>query len=195
MRVQQLLEHHNIGINPFAEEDAQSDPVFKERCRDATYHPVWDKVFGNPSDPATSLVFGEKGSGKTAMRMQMDSRIARYNSENGHAKLFVIQYDDFNPLLDHFADRLSARKQREPEKVLAEWKLWDHMDAILSLGVTSLVDKILGVSQPTGPTGNADRHRPHQIARPPTEARPAAARRLLRQLDRRKLLHALEAPR
>jgi hypothetical protein len=155
MRVQQLLEHHNIGTNPFAEEDAQSDPVFKDRCRDATYHPVWDKVFGNPSDPATSLVFGEKGSGKTAMRMQMDARIARYNSENGHAKLFVIQYDDFNPLLDHFADRLSARKQRDPEKVLAEWKLWDHMDAILSLGVTSLVDKILGVTQPTGPAGNS----------------------------------------
>ena len=162
MRVQQLLEHHNIGTNPFAEEDAQSDPVFKERCRDATYHPVWDKVYGNPSDPATSLVFGEKGSGKTAMRMQMDARIARYNSENGHAKLFVIQYDDFNPLLDHFADRLSARKQRDPAKVLAEWKLWDHMDAILSLGVTSLVDKILGVTQPTGPAGNPMSSRPLQ---------------------------------
>jgi hypothetical protein len=27
--------------------------------------------------------------------------------------------------------------------VLAEWKLWDHMDAILALGVTGLVDRIL----------------------------------------------------
>jgi hypothetical protein len=71
MRLQQLLEHHGIAVNPFAEEDAQSDPVFKERCRDATYHPAWDKVYGDPADPATSIVFGEKGSGKTAMRMQM----------------------------------------------------------------------------------------------------------------------------
>ena len=127
-----------------------------------TYHPAWDKVYGDPSDPATSIVFGEKGSGKTAMRMQMVGRIALYNARPQNGRLFVIEYDDFNPFLDHFADRLSARKQRDPAKVLAEWKLWDHMDAILSLGVTSLVDRLLGVPQPSGPTANqisADRLR------------------------------------
>src|SRR3990170_2660798 len=154
MRVQQLLEHHGIAVNPFAEEDAQSDPVFKERCRDTAYHPAWDKVYGNPSDPATSIVFGEKGSGKTAMRMQMAGRIALHNARPQNSRLFLIEYDDFNPFLDHFADRLSARKQRYPAKVLAEWKLWDHMDAILSLGVTSLVDRLLDVPQPAGPAGN-----------------------------------------
>ena len=162
MRVQQLLEHHGIAVNPFAEEDAQSDPVFKERCRDATYHPAWDKVYGNPSDPATSIVFGEKGSGKTAMRMQMAGRIALHNAQPANGALFVIEYDDFNPFLDHFADRLSARKQRDPARVLSDFKLWDHMDAILSLGVTSLVDRLLGVPHPTGPSANqmnADRVR------------------------------------
>ncbi|MEX2310285.1 MAG: hypothetical protein WD738_22140 [Pirellulales bacterium] len=154
MRVQQLLEHHGIAVNPFAEEDAQSDPVFKERCRDATYHPAWDKVYGNPSDPGTSIVFGEKGSGKTAMRMQMAGRIALFNAHPQNSQLFVIEYDDFNPFLDHFADRLSARKQRDPARVLAEFKLWDHMDAILALGVTSLVDRLLGVPFPSGPTAN-----------------------------------------
>jgi hypothetical protein len=154
MRVQQLLEHHGIAVNPFAEEDAQSDPVFKERCRDATYHPVWDKVYGEPSDPATSIVFGEKGSGKTAMRMQIAGRIAAHNASQRNGRVFVIEYDDFNPLLDHFADRLSARKQRDPARVLAEWKLWDHMDAILSLGVTSLVDRLLEVPLPSGPAAN-----------------------------------------
>jgi hypothetical protein len=155
MRVQQLLEHHGIVVNPFAEEDAQSDPVFKERCRDATYHPAWDKVYGDPSDPATSIVFGEKGSGKTAMRMQMTGRIAQYNSQRQSGRVFVVLYDNFNPFLDHFSDRLSARKQRHPARVLAEWKLWDHMDAILSLAVTGLVDRLLGVPHPTGP--EADR--------------------------------------
>jgi hypothetical protein len=162
MRVQQLLEHHGIAVNPFAEEDAQSDPVFKERCRDATYHPAWDKVYGNPSDPGTAIVFGEKGAGKTAMRMQMAGRIALFNAQPQNSRLFVIEYDDFNPFLDHFADRLSARKQRDPARVLAEFKLWDHMDAILSLGVTSLVDRLLGVPFPTGPSANqmsADRLR------------------------------------
>jgi hypothetical protein len=162
MRVQQLLEHHGIAVNPFAEEDAQSDPVFKERCRDATYHPAWDKVYGDPSDPGTSIVFGEKGSGKTAMRMQMAGRMALYNAQPKNSRLFVIEYDDFNPFLDHFADRLSARKQRDPARVLAEFKLWDHMDAILALGVTSLVDRLLGVPFPSGSSANqinADRLR------------------------------------
>ena len=183
MRVQQLLEHHGIAVNPFAEEDAQSDPVFKERCRDATYHPAWDKVYGDPSDPATSIVFGEKGAGKTAMRMQMAGRIALHNARPQNSRLFVIEYDDFNPFLDHFADRLSARKQRDPARVLAEWKLWDHMDAILSLGVTSLVDRLLGVPHPSGPGREPDQRRPAPHARSPAEARPAAAGRLLRQLD------------
>jgi hypothetical protein len=154
MRVQQLLEHHGIAVNPFAEEDAQSDPVFKDRCRDATYHPAWDKVYGDPADPATSIVFGEKGAGKTAMRMQMAGRIALHNAHSQNGRLFLIEYDNFNPFLDHFADRLSARKQRNPANVLSEWKLWDHMDAILSLGVTSLVDRLLEVRQPSGPAAN-----------------------------------------
>jgi len=29
MKAQQFLEHHGIRCNPFAEEDAQTDPVFK----------------------------------------------------------------------------------------------------------------------------------------------------------------------
>ena len=131
MKVQDFLDHHGIARNPFAEEDAQTDPVFKEFCIESTFHPSWDKVYGDPSEPATSIIFGEKGSGKTAMRMQMVGRIALYNARPQNGRLFVIEYDDFNPFLDHFADRLSARKQRDPAKVLAEWKLWDHMDAIL----------------------------------------------------------------
>lgn len=154
MRIQQFLEHHGIAMNPFAEEDAQTDPVFKNRCRDNTFHPVWDKVFGDPADPATSIVFGEKGAGKTALRLQIMGRVADYNAKHQTGRLWVIEYDDFNPFLDRFADRLSARKQRDPAKVLADWKLWDHIDAILSLAVTNLVDKLLPFSKSTGPSAN-----------------------------------------
>ena len=116
-----------------------------------------------------------------------------YNAQPQNGRLFVIEYDDFNPFLDHFADRLSARKQRDPARVLAEWKLWDHMDAILSLGVTSLVDRLLGVPQPSGPAANQINADRLAHARPPAEARPAAAGRLLRQLDRRNVAVALAA--
>jgi hypothetical protein len=155
MRIQDFLQHHQIRTNPFSEEDAQTDPVFKDHCITSTFHPAWDKVYGDPTAPATAIVFGEKGSGKTALRLQLARKVARYNQEHPEGRLFIIEYDDFNPFLDRFADKLSVRKQRKAERVLTEWKLWDHMDAILTLGVTSLVDRVLGVKQPSGPEANA----------------------------------------
>jgi pantothenate kinase-related protein Tda10 len=116
MKVQQFLDQHGIARNPFAEEDAQTDPVFKEHCIESTYHPTWDKVYGDPSEPATSIIFGEKGSGKTAMRLQLARHLEHYNSDHPGQRLFVIHYDDFNPFLDRFRDRLSNRNRR-PERV------------------------------------------------------------------------------
>ena len=141
MKIQKFLEHHGIGSNPFAEEDAQTDAVFKEFCIDTTHHPSWDKVYGDPSQPSTAIVFGEKGAGKTAMRLQIARHVEQYNREHPDARLFVIEYDDFNPFLDRFYDKLGRR--RRIEQALGYWKLWDHMDAILSLGVTQLVDRLL----------------------------------------------------
>ncbi len=143
MNIQSLLEHHGISRNPFAEEDAQTDPVFKEHCISSAYHPVWDKVYGDASEPSTSIIFGPKGSGKTAIRLQVDQHLASYNTENPDKRIFVIRYDDFNPFLDHFCERLSRRNSKRPEKALDAWRLWDHMDAILCLGVTDLVDRVL----------------------------------------------------
>ncbi|QDV61669.1 hypothetical protein [Crateriforma conspicua] len=145
MNIQSLLEHHGISRNPFAEEDAQTDQVFKEHCISSAYHPVWDKVYGDPAEPSTAIVFGPKGSGKTAMRLQVDRHLARYNAQHPEQRVFVIRYDDFNPFLDHFSERMSRRVARKPEKVLDAWRLWDHMDAILCIGVTSLVDRVLAI--------------------------------------------------
>jgi hypothetical protein len=138
MKIQDFLAHHRIQKNPFSEEDAQTDPVFKDYCIKSTYHPAWDKIYGNPGDPSTSIVLGEKGSGKTALRLQMQQHIEQYNRDNPHARCFVISYDDFNPFLDYFRGRI--KRYRAPEKVLGEFQLWDHIDAILSLAVTDLVD-------------------------------------------------------
>lgn len=142
MKIQQFLDHHGIAANPFADEDAQTDLVFKSACIRNTYHPSWDKIYGDPSEPATAVVFGEKGSGKTALRMQMAQRLADYNADHPDRQAFVVAYDDFNPFLDRFRDRFSGRKRRA-DRLLEQWRLWDHMDAMLSLGVTQLVDRIL----------------------------------------------------
>ena len=149
MNIQQFLDHHALVSNPFVEEDAQTDRVFKEYCLTEIFHPAWDKIYGNPLEPSTSLVFGEKGSGKTAIRLQILEHINQFNREHAGQRVFVINYVDFNPFLDRFRETLPTRK-RKPERMLAEWKLWNHIDASLSLGVTSLVDRILEVPQPTG---------------------------------------------
>ena len=140
MKVQEFLEHHGIAGNPFAEEDAQNDTVFKRTCLETTFHPAWDKIYGDPADPSTSIVFGEKGSGKTALKLQMVRQFERYNEAHPEARTFVVLYDDFNPFLDRFVSRVG--KGRSVEKALAQWKLWDHMDAILTLAVTQLVTSI-----------------------------------------------------
>jgi len=140
MKVQAFLEHHGIVGNPFAEEDAQNDTVFKRTCLETTFHPAWDKIFGDPADPSTSIVFGEKGSGKTALKLQMVRQFDLHNAAHPEAATFVVLYDDFNPFLDRFVSRVGPG--RPVERVLSQWKLWDHMDAILSLAVTQLVTTI-----------------------------------------------------
>ncbi len=154
MKTQQFLEHHGIRTNPFAEEDAQTDPVFKDYCISSTHHPTWDKIYGDPIEPSTSIVFGEKGAGKTAMRLQIVRHLCDHNQAHPHGRVYVIEYDDFNPFLDRFRDRFGSRHRRA-DKVLSDWKLWDHMDAILSLGVTGLVDRILETKQSGDPPTNA----------------------------------------
>jgi hypothetical protein len=149
MKIKQFLEHHGVARNPFSEEDAQSDPVFKEHCIESTFHPTWDKIYGDPAEPSTSIVFGEKGAGKTALRLQIARHLQQYNRSHPDRRLFVVHYDDFNPFLDRFRERLSARRKRRADRVLKEWKLWDHMDAILSVAVTGLVDRVLQMHQPS----------------------------------------------
>ena len=139
MKIDQFLNHYGIAGNPFSEEDAQTDTVFKRGCLWKIHHPAWDKFFGSPADPSTALVFGEKGSGKTALRLQATAELDAYNKEHPTERIFVISYDDFNPYLDHFK---AAVKARDTMQALGRWRLQDHMDAILALGTTQLVDEL-----------------------------------------------------
>jgi hypothetical protein len=139
MKTEQFLEHHGIAGNPFSEEDAQTDTVFKRKCLVKIHHPAWNKFFGSPTDPSTALVFGEKGSGKTALRLQAEAEFDSYNEKNPGGRVFVITYDDFNPFLDHFK---TAVRARDAAQALTRWRLQDHMDAILAQGVTQLVDAL-----------------------------------------------------
>src|SRR5260370_34367058 len=139
MKTEQFLQHHGIKSNPFSEEDAQTDTVFKRQCLVKIHHPAWNKFFGSPSDPSTALVFGEKGSGKTALRLQAVAELDAYNQAHPAERVFVISYDDFNPYLDHFK---AAVRARDTATALGRFRLQDHMDAILAQRVTQLIDAL-----------------------------------------------------
>jgi len=149
MDVERFLEEHGLTENPFGAEEARHDPVFEKIvARAGMSHPELVKVLGNPDRPHTSVVFGEKGSGKTALRLLMAQRIMRHSNENPDRRTLLVAYDDFNPVLDtmaHNKSRHSSRRSRDPDRLLASFRLEDHQDAILSLAVTKLVNAILGV--------------------------------------------------
>ncbi|MDR1289738.1 MAG: hypothetical protein LBK06_00905, partial [Planctomycetaceae bacterium] len=149
MTIRELLEYHGVLSNPFSEEDAQNDTVFKMSCIKTSFHSAWDKIYGNPAEPSTSIVFGERGSGKTALRFQMIHKILEYNTDHAGGGVLVVDYSDLNPFIDRFRQRFSSG--RKIQKVLARWELRDHLDAILSLGTTQLIDRILDSGRQSHP--------------------------------------------
>ena len=192
MKIQQFLDHHGIASNPFADEDAQTDLVFKGACIRTTYHPSWDKIYGDPTEPATAVVFGEKGSGKTALRLQIVRHLTDYNADHPEHQVFVVQYDDFNAFLDRFRDRFSRRRRRM-DRALEQWRLWDHMDAILSPGRHAIGRSDSGSK--AGPASGRPRRSPaHRHARCGASPRRDAAGGLLRPIDGRKPPAALAPP-
>jgi len=140
MNIDTFLQHHGIRQNPFVAEEARLDPVFRMLAGQQPHHPDFPKILGQIDQPATSIVFGEKGSGKTAIRMLMARRIAQHNADHPESRVLTVPYDDLNPVLD----RLMRHKQQAPERVLNEFRLEDHQDAILQRAVTKFVDALLG---------------------------------------------------
>ncbi len=147
MTEQEFLDHHRLARNPFADEDAQTDAVFKDGCIAESRHPAWSKVYGDPSEPATALVLGSKGAGKTAMRLQMTRSLQEHNLQNKDRRVFFVQYDDFNKYLGPLQQSLSSLVRGNPDKVLAALQVSDHIDALLSEASTTLVDQILKPSE------------------------------------------------
>ena len=138
MNIDSFLEHYGITENPFRAEEAKDDPIFKRMMADGTSpHPDFQKVLGEVSQPNSAVVFGEKGSGKTAFRLLMQERIRAYNEQNPENQVWSVSYDNLNPVLDRYTHH------SESEDDLSGFRLEDHMDAILSLATTKLVNKIL----------------------------------------------------
>ncbi|MCA8961669.1 MAG: hypothetical protein KDC38_14190 [Planctomycetes bacterium] len=148
MNVSTFLEHWNIRENPFLAEEARQDHVFAllseggtdSAAHSESKHPDFDKILGDPGRPATAIVFGEKGAGKTAIRLQIEEAIRDYNQRRPDARTLIVAYDDLNPILDHY---VRSHGDRSVGEALQRLRLVDHIDGILASAVPSLVDAAL----------------------------------------------------
>ncbi len=140
MNIETFLERYHLEQNPFAAEEARLDPVFDRLIGTTLTHPDFAKIAGSPGKPSTSVVFGEKGTGKTAIRILLARQIQSHNHAEPDNKTLLIPYDELNPVLDN----LMRAKKQDAGKLFESIRLADHQDAILSSAMTALGDAMLG---------------------------------------------------
>lgn len=141
MNAEEFLQRHGLAVNPFAAEDAVQDAVLV-RATDAWRHPDFQKILGDPSHPSPTVVFGERGAGKTALRLQMERALHEWNGRRGVARALVVPHDDFDGMLHAIARHDGLR---DPAAALDGLRLADHVDAMLHRVVPRLVDQALGM--------------------------------------------------
>jgi hypothetical protein len=141
-----LLEHWQITENPFRAEEARHDSVFQRLDPVAVTHPDFEKVVGDLHRPGAAIVFGEKGAGKTAIRLQLAERIRRHNALNPASRALLVGYDDWNPVLDRLLATVKPGKgddARDLRKRLSSIRLVDHLDGALAAATCVVTDLML----------------------------------------------------
>ena len=141
MNIATFLGHYQISENPFRAEEARHDSVFS-RVETACHHPDYEKIRGDFTQPATAIVFGERGSGKTAIRLQIEDELAAHNATHPEQRCLPIIYDELNPVLDRFARQRGGKALRWMRS--SRFELVDHIDAMMSSIVPRVVDQALG---------------------------------------------------
>ena len=152
-----FLAHHRLESNPFRGEEARQDAVF-DRIEAGCRHHGFEKILGDPHHPASAVVFGERGSGKTALRLQLEHGISEWNRSHPESRCLVIGHDEFNPMLGAIGRSLGGDDR---DSAVTAVTLADHLDVIMSHAVPVVVDAVLSGRAPVaGPlAGLADARR------------------------------------
>ena len=171
MNIDHFFKNWGIDQNPFRAEEARDDELYRRIMGDEMTHPEFEKIMGTFERPGTAVVFGEKGSGKTAIRLLIEERIRRHNAAQPDRKAWVVAYDDLNPFLDHLSRHPSQTRHGKAAE-FPEIRLADHQDNLLVIAVTKLVDLLNGDDE--------------------TNADARAARKAVRRMSRQKRVDLAE---
>ncbi len=144
MFAQKWREYWGLSSDPFACEDADKDIILSEIDLGAV-HSGFDRIFGDPRAPSPGIVFGEKGSGKSGLRRMMMRRLETHNTDHPAERVFVVEYIDFNGYIDEVSKSVKSSNAEGTTAagVIGQWEIADHLDGILSIGVTQLVNELL----------------------------------------------------
>lgn len=166
MNLQAFLDHWQIIENPFRGEEARQDPVFSRLMAEGadasspagqgvsriSQHSDYEKIAGDFARPGAGIAFGEKGSGKTAIRLQLAHQAAVFNGRNPNARILLLPYDDLGAMLERFHRRIAAsargKNKPTPSDTLKQIRLSDHIDAMLASVVPQVIDAVLGHGGP-----------------------------------------------
>ncbi|MFT5735354.1 MAG: hypothetical protein ACJA2W_002276 [Planctomycetota bacterium] len=152
--------HWALDEDPFVQEDADKDTVLARVPMEAV-HSSFDRLYGSTDVPGPGIVFGEKGSGKSSLRLAMKRRL----KSDPSAGAFFVEYIEFDSFLTEArkADRLPPNGQKTPRRVVERYLLADHIDAMLSLGVSKLADEI-GDGQHGAAAAMSPKHKASMVA-------------------------------
>ncbi len=164
MRIEEFLDRHGLEKDPFANaEEAQGDDVLLRLYQNKTFqygHPEWPKFCGHPPGNQSSIVFGLKGSGKTAMRLALQEAIERHNQANPNDRTLLVPYDDFNAFLSNWqaqvlreSGKTAPRNERswssnDGISFRDHWTLAHHLDAIMAQITSALMESTRQASDP-----------------------------------------------
>ena len=141
MFIETWRSHWGLRHDPFASEDADKDVVLG-LTEVRAVHSAFDRLFGDPQSPAPGIVFGEKGSGKSCLRLHVRRRLESYNQEHAGARVMCTDYAEFDGFLERFKNAVAGRQDSVASAVIEHWTTADHLDCMLSLGVTRLVEEL-----------------------------------------------------
>ena len=147
-----------------AEEEAQGDEVFKRLLHEKGFrfgHPLWPKFCGAPPGNQSAVVIGSKGSGKTAMRLALETSVHEHNRNTETDRTFLVKYDDFSEYLSawHTAQLANnpgswwsrLRKKTYTPNLHEEWSLTHLLDGLLAELAKALRDELLSGAGQTSP--------------------------------------------